>query len=163
MSITYKIYFSVFLTKCLKNPETQIMHILKNYVNEEGISFSISISDMPTIKLLQKKFPNSVVPIYIQGQKFEDFAKANQDDQTEYMQRHLSGYHTSYQSYCEHITDYAKVVINDGDITDLSKQITGIISSYETSRDLSGNLYREYLQKAQKYVNYAQTHSLELN
>ena len=130
---------------------------------EEGISFSISISDMPTIKLLQKKFPNSVVPIYIQGQKFEDFAKANQDDQTEYMQRHLSGYHTSYQSYCEHITDYAKVVINDGDITDLSKQITGIISSYETSRDLSGNLYREYLQKAQKYVNYAQTHSLELN
>ena len=90
---------------------------------EEGISFSISISDIPTIKLLQEKFPNSVVPIYIQGQKFEDFAKANQDDQTEYMQEHLSGYHTSYQSYCEHITDYANVVINDGDITDLSKQI----------------------------------------
>lgn len=136
--------------------------ILKNGL-EDGISFSMSISNMQTIKLLQEKFPNHVVPIYIQGQKFEDFARLNQDDQSEYMKRHLSDYNTAYQSYCEHIIDYDRVVIHSGDITDLAKQIIGIISSYESSRNLSGSLYKEYMKKAQKYVNYSQTHSLELN
>ncbi len=130
---------------------------------DNGVSFSMTISDMQTIKLLQEKFPNHVVPIYIQGQKFEEFARLNQDDQTEYMRSHLSDYNTAYQSYCKHITDYNKVVIYNGDLTDLAKQIIGIISFYEGNRDLSGNLYKEYMKKVQEYVNYSQTHSLELN
>ncbi len=135
--------------------------VLKSGLND-GISFSVSISDLPTINKLKKMFPNHVVPIYIQGQKYEEFAKLNQYDNSEYMIKHLESYDDAFQSNCSHITDYDHVILYNGNLTDLAKQIVGIIKSYEFERDLSNNLYKEYIGKAQKYINYAQTHEIEL-
>ena len=114
---------------------------------KDGISSSIVISNKKAIEELKRRFPGSVVTIYIQGLSKEEY-KIQQKEHLEedYVKRRVEEYGKADEMYYKQWLDFDHVIINNGDLADLKRQIDTIHRYYEKGRDLSGENIKKYME-----------------
>lgn len=120
---------------------------------KDGISSSIVVSNKHAIEELKKRFPNTVVNIYIQGLSKEEYILQQKENlEKEYVKKRVQEYEKADELYYNQWLDFNHVIINNGDSSDLKRQIDSIQQYYEGGRDLSGEKVKEYMKKANKYI-----------
>ena len=70
----------------------------------------------------------------------------------DYVKKRVQEYEKADELYYNQWLDFNHVIINNGDLSDLKRQIDSIQRYYEGGRDLSGKKVRDYMKKANKYI-----------
>ncbi len=105
---------------------------------EDGISSSIVISNRGALEQLKTKFPEAIVNIYIQGLSKEEYIVQQKGHlEEEYVKKRVEEYEKADELYYSQWLDFNHVIINNGDLSDLKRQIDLIQGYYEGGRDLS--------------------------
>lgn len=120
---------------------------------KDGISSSIVISNKEALEELKKRFPDTVVNIYIQGLSKEEYILQQKDNlEKNYVKKRIQEYEKADELYYNQWLNFNHVIINNGDSADLKRQIDSIQKYYEGGRDLSGQKVKEYMRKANMYI-----------
>lgn len=120
---------------------------------KDGISSSIVVSNKGAIEELERKFPEEVVKIYIQGLSKEEYILQQKDYlEEEYVRNRIEEYEMADELYYDQWLDFDHVIINNGDLVDLKVQIDTIQRYYEEGRDLSVQEFKKYMNKVDKYI-----------
>lgn len=120
---------------------------------KDGISTSVVISNKAALEELKEKFPEAVVNIYIQGLSKEEYIIQQKEHlEEEYVKKRIQEYEKADELYYNQWLDFNHVIINNGDLSDLKRQIDSIQRYYEAGRDLSGKNIKDYMEKAYKYI-----------
>lgn len=120
---------------------------------DDGISSSIVVSNRGALEELKRKFPEAIVNIYIQGLSKEEYIIQQREYlEEDYVKKRIEEYEKADELYYNQWLEFNHVIINNGDLSDLKRQIDSIQRYYEGERDLSGEKVTEYMIKANKYI-----------
>lgn len=120
---------------------------------KDGISSSIVVSNKKALEQLKRKFPEEIVNIYIQGLSKEEYMIQQKTHlEEDYVKKRIEEYEKADELYYNQWLDFNHVIINNGDLSDLKRQIDSIQRYYEGGRDLSGEKVRDYMKKANIYI-----------
>ncbi len=120
---------------------------------KDGISSSIVVSNKDALDELKRKFPEAIVNVYIQGLSKEEYIIQQKEHlEEDYVKKRICEYEKADELYYNHWLDFNHVIINNGDLSDLKRQIDSIQRYYEGGRDLSGKKVRDYIEKANRYI-----------
>lgn len=120
---------------------------------EDGLSSSIVVSNPEALAELRKRFPEEIVNIYMQGLSKEEYMIKEKDRLEEpYVKKRIAEYDKADQLYYRDWMNFQHVIIDNGDLADLKIQIDTIQRYYETGRELSVKEYKEYINKANRYI-----------
>lgn len=120
---------------------------------KDGISSSIVVSNKEALDELKRKFPDTIVNIYIQGLSKEEYMIQQKEHlEEDYVKKRVQEYEKADELYYNQWLDFNHVIINNGDLSDLKRQIDSIQRYYEGGRDLSGKKVIDYMEKANKYI-----------
>lgn len=120
---------------------------------KDGISSSIVVSNKEALEELKRKFPEAVVNIYIQGLSKEEYIIQQKEHlEEDYVKKRVQEYEKADEIYYDQWLNFNHVIINNGDLSDLKRQIDSIQRYYDGGRDLSGKKVIEYMEKANKYI-----------
>lgn len=120
---------------------------------KDGISSSIVVSNKDALDELKRKFPEAIVNIYIQGLSKEEYIIQQKEHlEEDYVKKRICEYEKADELYYNHWLEFNHVIINNGDLSDLKRQIDSIQRYYEGGRDLSGKKVRDYIEKANRYI-----------
>lgn len=91
---------------------------------KDGISSSIVVSNKEALEKLKRKFPESIVNIYIQGLSKEEYMIQQKEHLGEdYVKKHVQEYEKADELYYNQWLDFNHVIINNRDLSDLKRQI----------------------------------------
>lgn len=120
---------------------------------DDGISSSIVVSNQEALKELQRKFPEEVVNIYMQGlSKAEYMIKEKERLEEPYVKRRIEEYEKADELYYNQWMSFNHIIIDNGDLADLKIQIDTIQRYYEGEKDLSIEKFQNYMNKANRYI-----------
>lgn len=120
---------------------------------DDGISSSVVVSDPEALAQLRKKFPQEIVNIYMQGLSKEEYMIKEKNRLEEpYVKKRIAKYDKADQLYYKEWMNFQHVIIDNRDLSDLKVQIDTIQRYYETGRELSVKEYKDYMNKANKYI-----------
>lgn len=119
----------------------------------DGISSSLVVSNLEALNELQRKFPEEIVNIYMQGlSKAEYMIKEKDRLEEPYVKRRIDEYEKADELYYSQWMSFNHIIIDNGDLADLKIQIDTIQRYYEGEEELSIGKFKSYMDKANKYI-----------
>lgn len=120
----------------------------------DGISSSIVVSNEDALTELEKKFPEEMVRIFIQGLSKQEYI-VQQDGHLDepYVANRIREYEKADDFYQRNLSKINHVIINTGDLKDLRIQIDNIMNFYENGKISSIEGLRQYLGTAKQYIS----------